>query len=90
LPPKLRCWSPKEKSPLPPLADKALEYETAKAWNYSLGQWEQESLVNKAKAMAHYLHMNMRSNYEMEQSRGKDSSKGHGKGLDSLMMQMGI
>jgi len=80
LPPALRKWVPKDKSPLPSPGDEYLEYETAIGWGYTLGAWQCESAVNRARAMAHHLHKGMREGYSFEhaQKKGQDSGRGRG------------
>jgi hypothetical protein len=84
----LRRWQPEQKSALPVPNDKFLEYETAIHWGYQLHEWQAESQVNKAKAMAHYVHARMREGYEAEKTAKGKGKKGSG--LSGLMSAFGI
>lgn len=87
LPPALRHWKPEQKSKLPPPDDRYLEYEAAIKWGYHLHEWQTESVVNRARCMAHHLHAQMREAYETEQIMKKGKKK---VGVDDIMASMGI
>jgi len=42
--------------------------EAARWWGYSLSDWKQESLVNRAEVLAHYLEHNRREGYAASKS----------------------
>ena len=86
----LRHWHPEHKTGLPAPNDRFLEYEAAIHWGYQLHEWQAESQVNKAKAMAHYVHARMREGYESEKIMGKTKKKGSNSGLSGLMSALGI
>lgn len=79
----MRQWKPKKLLPeeheLPPPGDEYFEIETLKACGYTLSEWRRESLVDRAKLMAHELHKNMRESYYAEKMSGKGEEKGKGK-----------
>jgi hypothetical protein len=53
--------------------------QAAMAWGYRVGEWHRESVVNRAKALTHYLHSSLREAYSMEKSMNKGKGKGDGK-----------
>jgi hypothetical protein len=72
-----------------------LEYEAALSWGYLLHQWQHETVVNRAKCVAHYLHKTMRDGYIQETMMSKAKAKGGKKtksqqGFKSLMGAFGI
>lgn len=57
--------------------------------NYNLGQWQMETVRNKALVMAHYFHKNIRESYCNEHSMEKAKGKGNsGQSYESLMRSM--
>ena len=87
----MRHWRPEHKSSLPAPDDKYLEYEAAVYWGYRLHEWQAESVVNRARCVAHFVHAKMREGYESEQAGAKSKKKGSGnRSLSGLMAAMGI
>ncbi len=68
-----------------------LEMEAANAWGYKLWEWQAETIVNKARAMAHYLHRTIREAY-IEEKMATKAPKGRPEtqSLSGLMAGMGI
>lgn len=65
-----------------------IELEAALYWGYSLHDWQRESVVNKATAIAHFLHKTMRDGYIQEKMMPKKKAPKHG--LKSLMGSLGM
>lgn len=63
------------------------EHEAAIAWGYTLSAWQQETSVNRAKCVAHYMHRNLRDSYMAEAGDKKPETKG---GYGSMLQSMGL
>lgn len=84
----MRRWKPKKPSPLPNPSDEFTELEAARAWGYTLSEWQAESAANRARCMASWMFSNMRENFIGEKSSG-DGDK-NAKNYNNLLSKMGI
>jgi hypothetical protein len=69
------------------------EYEAAIAWGYTLREWQEETVVNRARAVAHIWHRNVRDAYNNDEIMAKAKNKpgaGSGQTYADLMRSMGL
>ena len=67
-------------------------YEAAVYWGYTLSEWDRESQVNRARAIAHYLSHCVLEAFNSEKMYGDKSGEKSGKAaqLGSIIAEMGL